>query len=451
MKIVLIGAGSAQFGLGMVGDIFQSRILEGCEIDLVDINSEALSHVYQKTISFKQEHSLPFIIKATTDRTEVLPNADVVVISVEVGNRFKLWDIDWTLPQQYGIHQVYGENGGAGGVFHALRITPIILDICDDIVKYCPNAYVFNYSNPMTAITTTVLRKYPHLKLIGMCHEIASIKKYVPFILQIPYEELQLRAAGLNHFSVLLSALRKPSGEDVYPQLLKKALAFFATLPGYSDLLEQYRLHGTLLATEGSSEVLPESLTNKRQWADRCAFRFILQNYHLLPITTDSHIGEYIAWAHEIVDHRGIKDFYEYYQLLLSRENPQIDTILHERLVPILEGIACDSKYEEPAVNIRNEALIPDLPSWVVVEVPGIIDKTGIKGVAFPDYPKGFLSLLRSYTGVYDLTAEAVLSRKKEYVIQALLANPVIDICKNIPELTDMMIEKQHPWLDYLS
>ncbi len=76
----------------------------------------------------------------------------MVVISIEVGKRFPLWDEDWTLPQQYGIKQVYGENGGPGGVFHALRITPVIVGICDDVVKLAPDAWVFNYSNPMTAI-----------------------------------------------------------------------------------------------------------------------------------------------------------------------------------------------------------------------------------------------------------------------------------------------------------
>ncbi len=173
MQLVLIGAGSTQFGLGTLGDIFSSEKLEGSTVTLVDINERALQAVQKSADAYIKEHQIPFKVESTTDRRRALRGADVVVISIEVGNRFELWDEDWTVAQQYGIRQVYGENGGAGGVFHSLRITPPIVEICDDVVELAPDAWVFNYSNPMTAITTTVLRKYPDLKFVGMCHEIA--------------------------------------------------------------------------------------------------------------------------------------------------------------------------------------------------------------------------------------------------------------------------------------
>ena len=108
-----------------------------------------------------------------------LPGADFVLISIEVGDRFALWDMDWKIPQQYGISQVYGENGGPGGLFHSLRIIPPILEICQKIVDIAPDATVFNYSNPMSRICTTVHRKFPNLNFIGMCHEIASLERHL--------------------------------------------------------------------------------------------------------------------------------------------------------------------------------------------------------------------------------------------------------------------------------
>ncbi|ADK82062.1 family 4 glycosyl hydrolase [Sediminispirochaeta smaragdinae] len=452
MKIVLIGAGSAQFGLGTLGDLFQSQALEGSEIDIVDIDEKALAHVQKIATSFLEESGKPFWVQAYTDRKEALRDADVVVISIEVGKRFPLWNQDWTIPQQYGIHQVYGENGGAGGVFHSLRITPVIVEICDDVMQFCPNAYVFNYSNPMTAITTAVLRKYPQLKFIGMCHEIASLKRYVPIILDTPYEDIALRAAGLNHFSVLLEASYRSTGKDAYPDILERAPAFFEREPGYSDLLSYVQKGGSVEQTEGSDRrSLLAGTRSSKSWADRTLFKTILERYRLLPITGDSHIGEYISWAWEIADHKGIKDFYEFYQIMLSRNEPKIGTETHERLVYILEALLKGAaSYEEPAVNILNEDLIPELPSWIAVEVPGIVSASGIKGVKFPAYPKGFAALLRNYCGVYDLIAEAVLTSRKEYVIQALMANPVVDQCRCLPELVDIMIDRQKPWLDYL-
>ena len=117
-RIVLIGAGSAQFGYGTIGDILQSKVLEGTHIMLHDINPDALAVVEANGRKFIEEHQLPFKISATTNRAEALQGADFVINSIEVGNRFELWEEDWRIPQQYGIRQVYGENGGPGGLFH---------------------------------------------------------------------------------------------------------------------------------------------------------------------------------------------------------------------------------------------------------------------------------------------------------------------------------------------
>ena len=318
MKIVLIGAGSIQFGKVTLGDIFQSKILEHSEIILVDINNDALQKTLQLAADYLAKSKRPFTVSATTDRKEALRGADAVVISIEIGDRFKLWDMDWTIPQEYGIEQVYGENGGAGGTFHALRIIPSILAICDDVVRICPNALVINYSNPMTAITTTVLRKHPNLKFIGLCHEIASLERYLPEILDTTWTNLSTRAAGLNHFSVVLEAHYKDTGIDAYPDIMKKGPAFFAREPGFSNLLEYTRKTGKFYQSEGSRKRFTDLSFNGKEWADRQLFKVIMEHFHVLPITVDSHFGEYISWAADVSDLKGIKDFYTYYQLGLS-------------------------------------------------------------------------------------------------------------------------------------
>ena len=451
MKIVLIGAGSAQFGFGTLGDIFSSSLLKGSHIALVDIDGETLSRVYKAAQTFVEANCLDFTLSAHTVRREALKGADFVVISIEVGNRFELWDQDWMIPLQYGIPQVYGENGGAGGLFHALRIVPPILDICQDCTELCPNATIFNFSNPMTSITTTVLRKFPQLKFIGLCHEIASLARYIPPMLGVPLDKLEIRAAGLNHFSVLVSARYRDTGDDAYPEILAKAPDFFERMIGYSDILEYIQETGNIPKTEGETDLPNIGRTvSSRHWADRRLFRQILERFHLLPITSDSHIGEYIPWAHDVADNKGILDFYLLYRSSLSMLEPKIELKVKERLVPIIEGILQDSGYEEAAVNIMNNGLIPSLPQNVTVEVPALVHRKGLDGVAFPDYPRSFAALLRNYTGVYDLTAEAILHKSKDLVIQALLVNPVVPICERVPELVDVMIARQAQWLGYL-
>ncbi|CAI0803842.1 Alpha-glucosidase [Serratia rubidaea] len=449
-KIVLVGAGSAQFGFGTLGDIFQSKTLYGSEIVLHDINPASLAVTEKTARDFLAAQDLPFSISATTDRKTALQGAEFVIISIEVGDRFALWDQDWQIPQQYGIQQVYGENGGPGGLFHSLRIIPPILAICADVADICPDAWVFNYSNPMSRICTTVQRKFPELNFVGMCHEIASLERYLPEMLGTPFSNLQLRAAGLNHFSVLLEASYKDSGRDAYPDVRAKAPGYFERLPGYSDILAYTRQHGKLVETEGSTE--RDALGGKDSlypWADRTLFKEVLEKFHHLPITGDSHFGEYIRWAYEVSDHRGILDFYTFYRNYLGHVEPRIELKLKERVVPIMEGMLTDAGYEEAAVNIPNRGFIKQLPEFIAVEVPAIVDKKGIHGIKV-EMPAGIGGLLSNQIAVHDLTAEAVINGSRDLVIQALLVDSVNDKCRAIPELVDLMISRQSPWLDYL-
>jgi alpha-galactosidase len=450
VKIALVGAGSAQFGCGTLGDIFSSESLAGCEIALHDINPGTLGETLEIAKRFAAEHSLANKLTATTNRREAFKGADFIISSIEVGNRFALWDEDWKVPLQYGIPQVYGENGGPGGVFHALRIVPPILDIVRDAQEVCPEAWIFNFSNPMTAICTTVARAFPEAKFVGLCHEIGWLSRWLPGILGMPLEDIRFRAAGLNHFSCALEVKDAKSGRDLYPQVLAKAPAFFVREPGYSDLLDEYKATGKMDSFESFNK--GEAKADSRfEWADRRLVKFMIENYGLLPITTDSHFGEYLGWAHDVVDHRGILDFYDFYKIMLAQETRrEIVLKVAERVVPIIEGIVGDSGCEEEAVNIPNAGLLPDLPDWIAVEVPAVVSRTGLAGVPMPAAPKGYLALLRGYCGVYDLIAEAVIRKSKDLAIQALLASPVTHKASGLGEMLDRMIDLQKPWLDYL-
>ena len=452
MKIVLIGAGSAQFGLGMMGDIFKSQLLTGSEICLMDINPETLGETLLKGQEYVDANALDFQLTSTTDRINAVKGADFVIISIEVGDRFELWDMDWTVPQQFGINQIYGENGGPGGLFHALRIIPPILEICEAIEEHARDPYVFCYSNPMTAITTTVKRKFPNLKFIGMCHEIASLSRYLPAILETREDNISFRAAGLNHFSVMLEAVYNDSGKDAYPEIMAKAPAFFENEPGYSEVLAYYRKTGILHDTEGAKDrLLSDSGIPVRTWGDRYLFKFIMENFHLFPITVDSHLGEYIPWAYKVADHKGIIDFYSYYKIKLgAATEAKIEEEIKERLIYIIEGLISGVEYEEPAVNIMNEGFIKGLPSDIAVEVPAVIGKSGVKGVEFSEYPRGFAALLRNYCGVYDLTAQAVLEKSRDAALQALLVNPIVNDCTYVSQMLDHIIDRQKKWIGYL-
>ena len=433
-KIVLIGAGSAQFGFGTLGDIFSCRALQGGSVVLHDIDAAALDKVLQSATGFINEKRLPYTLSATTDRKQALQGADFCIISIEAGDRFALWEQDWNVPRQLGIRQVYGENGGPGGLFHSLRIIPPILDICEDIRAVCPQAHVFNYSNPMSRICLAVSRKFPELKFVGLCHEVFSLKRHLPLMLDTPLEDLLIRAGGLNHFSVLLEI--SASGKDLYPEVRSKALAYFKDIPGDATLLGQL---------VGAGEI------PTRPWAERGLFEVMLSKFGVLPITLDSHFGEYLQWAHEVVDHDGIADFFTCYRRYCREKEPGIEMAFsEERAMPIMEGILGDSGHEELAVNIANHGLIDDLPGDLVVEVPATVTKNGVTGIPLGRLPKGVAGLLQNQVAVHELTVEAVLEKSKSAALQALLVDPVVDSVKAAEKTLEKILELQNPYLDYL-
>ena len=227
-KIVLIGAGSANFGLGTVGDIFKSKLLKGSTIVLHDINPIALKKTKTIAEGYKSKLKVNFTLEATTNRKDALKDADFCIISIEVGNRFVLWDQDWKIPLQFGVQQIYGENGGPGGLFHSLRIIPSIIDICDDIIELCPDAFIFNYSNPMQRICHAVTTKYPDLKFTGLCHEIKSMERQLPTLMETKLNNIEIKAGGLNHLSILIEAKYKDTQKNGYPMIRNKFRDYYS-------------------------------------------------------------------------------------------------------------------------------------------------------------------------------------------------------------------------------
>ena len=436
-NIVLIGAGSQNFGLGIIGDIFKSQFLEGSKIVLHDINANALKITQKIANSFKEKMKADFEIISTTSRKEALKEADYCIISIEVGNRFDLWDQDWKIPLQYGVKQVYGENGGPGGLFHSMRIIPPILDICEDIQSICPNAYVFNFSNPMQRVCHAVTTKFPELKFTGLCHEIASMERQLPSLMETNFSNIEFLAGGLNHFSILLQAKYKDTGKDGYPIIRKNFNNYFSKLVN---------------GHEGFSS---------KPGAERGVFKKLYNDYHYLPITTDSHLGEYLQWAYSVADHDAILDFYDNYKIRCLNfyndskfynhffDDENMET--HERVIPIIESIINNSGQQEAAVNVPNRGFIDCLPNGIVVEVPAKLDKDGVHGIVLEDYPKSFGTLLNSQVGAIQLTTEAILNKSKHTAYLALLADPVVDNAISAERLLNNMIETQKDFLGYLN
>jgi alpha-galactosidase len=438
-RIVLVGAGSAQFGLGTVADVLMSKVLSEGTIVLHDINPDSLEMVRKACQTAIDEKRLNIKLEATTSRPEALKGANFVIISIEVGNRFKLWEQDFEVPRKYGNKQIFGENGGPGGLFHSLRIIPPIIEICKDVEKICPTAWVFNFSNPMSRICLAVNKKFgKRVKLVGLCHEIGFVENYLPEMLNTEYSNLQFTGAGLNHFGVLLDVKYKDTNKDAYPDIRRKAKAYFERVRVSNDL--KYGIDRSL------------SLIME-----------ILRIYNYLPYTHDTHFGEYIHWAWEVADFKACREFYNYYKLVTSDEPKQLKRMIDskkpasywlrlsgERVIPIIEGILTDSRHHELSVNLPNEGLIGNLPQDIVVECPATVDRNGVHGERVGDIPSGVAGLMRNQATVQSLTAEAALTGSRQKALEALLADPVVDSVSSATKMLDEILQLQKEWLGYL-
>jgi len=437
-KIVLIGAGSANFGLEAVSDIYRSKVLEGSVIILHDTNEVSLKETQVVADKYKDQFGVNFKVSSITNRKEALKGADVVVISIEVGPRFGLWDQDWKIPQQFGIKQIYAENGGPGGLFHSLRIIPPILEICGDINNICPEAYVYNFSNPMQRICHAVSVKYPEMKFIGLCHAIAEMERDLPELMKTEFSNIEYKAGGLNHISILIEVKYKDTQKDAYPMIREKALDYYKNyIIDFEKMNEQSTSPG----------------------AERGIFLKLFETYNFLPITTDSHLGEYLPWAHSVADHYAILEFYKNYKkncMTIYRSEKMHGYYFDqkrnskERLVNLMEAVVDDRNMEEAAVNILNKGFIKQIPNDIVVEVPAMVNKNGINGIALDNYPDNFASILVNQVGTIRLTTAAVLEKSKDAAFQALLADPVVDNFTSAEKLLETMMKFQGEHLGYL-
>jgi alpha-galactosidase len=171
VKIVVIGAGSAQFGLNTLGALMRSPRLKGSQLALVDRNAEALDLVGRLAERLNREWAAEMRLSRHTHHTEALEGAGFVVQAIEVSPREKLWRMDYEIPLRHGVRQPYAENGGPGGFAHAARNIGPVLEIAHAMERFCPDAWLINFTNPMARICDAVNR-YSRIKVVGLCHQI---------------------------------------------------------------------------------------------------------------------------------------------------------------------------------------------------------------------------------------------------------------------------------------
>lgn len=448
VKIAYIGAGSLQFGPIIVQDILMSSTLceNGLEIHLMDIEISHLDHVIKHGEYVKEKLNRQAKILATTDRNEAIKDADFVICALEK-DRNVYWSQDFHIPRKYGFKQVYGENGGVGSLFHALRNIKVIMDLARAMERLCPNAMLLNFSNPEHKICEAVTR-LTAIKAIGLCHGVFMGREQLSELLDVPLNDLQTKACGMNHFTWFQEIVQKSTGEDLYPKL------------------REVEKKGDWLA----------------KWHELALGRILFRRFGQWPSPASNHYGEYLRWGEEFVIPQ-VQFFYDPYEGH-PWENNQIpegvytvDRVDYERewtkdwskkLLPvgsteeielenedgsfkssgeiatqIMEAVVSNKKQWLEAVNVPNKGAIPNLPNDLVVELPAYCDASGITPVPMEPIPEGIAATIRLHASIHKLLVEAYDEQSKDKLIQAILIEPTVNSYRNAIDMCMEMLTLQ--------
>jgi len=429
MKIVIIGAGSRSFGRGQVADIFQAKDLNRRDtvLCLVDSDSEALERMMKVAQRIREHMKSDIRLEWATDYRQALPGAKYVVIAV-ARKRYELWEQDFRVPLAHGFRHCLGENGGPGALFHALRSFELIIPICREVEKLCPDAFVLNFTNP----EARVLHAISHLtrvKAAGFCHGFYGAHGAISRYLNQPSEQVEITSAGMNHFYCVLSVKEKSTGRELLPDVLR------------------------LAADDSSAPPL---------------FRKIVQLFGIFTFPSDDHIGEYLAYGAEFhgtewdygLERRKIplkavpasSPVDEYAKGQRPVDDPEILCPSGELVVPVIGDIEFDRNRLHAAVNVINrDGYIDNLPRSGVVEVPGIVNASGIHPRPVGAIPEIFAVYSRTQYAIHELLTEAYRTSSKRLLLQALLLDPVVNNITSAEKMLDEMLDLQKDYLPSFS
>jgi alpha-galactosidase len=433
-KVVIVGAGSAIFGLGTLATLMGHPRLRGGTLALVDVNAEGLALIDKLARRLNREWDAGLTIESTTDRRDALPRAGFVIVSIEVGPREGLWQRDWEIPLQFGVRQPYGENGGPGGLAHTLRQVPALLSIAHDMERLCPEAWLVNFANPLPRLCLAVSR-YSGIRTVGLCHQInaaymmAGVALAGHFGIDVPPGAnsdahpdiwpkashianqmkplVEIKAAGLNHFTWILDLRDRRTGEDLYPAFRQ---ALMALPPDFEPLT-----------------------------------RAVFEVTGLCPVPGDSHLAEYLPWCHDPQARPWEKYNLYLYDWARSRQRREegwqaieamgqgeapiegLRDAESEGAAEIIDGLLGGGPIYRPAVNLPNRGHIANLPDGAIVEIPAVVDGWGIQGLNVGPLPEMVAELCRREIAVAGLAVEAAARGDRGAALQALLLDPCLN------------------------
>ncbi|WP_122088686.1 alpha-glucosidase/alpha-galactosidase [Halalkalicoccus subterraneus] len=434
VRISFIGAGSMVFARKLIGDILSFPELADSTIRLMDIDEGRLAKTTEVAEAMVENGDVDATIESTTDRRQALDDADYVLNMINVGGT-EPFENEIRIPEKYGVKQAIGDTLGPGGVFRGLRTIPTMLDLARDMEELCPDALLLNYTNPMAIICWTLFEA-TEVETVGLCHSVPHTAEAIADYVDVPEDELDYWVAGINHMAWFLTC--EHDGEDLYPRL--KASIDDEEIYRRDTVRFDLLKHFGAFVTESShhnSEYHPYFRTDPAE----------------IERLTGTDYAERMPTATYLEGWKERSD---------QRDQPEHDIDLEELEIErseeyasrIIHSLETDTT-RRFNLNVSNETdAIQNLPTEACVEVPCLVDATGIRPCSIGRLPPQLAGLNRTNITVQQLTVKGALENDREAIQQAVKLDPLTAAELTLDEahkMTEELIEANREYLPELA
>jgi len=433
-KIAFIGAGSLGFTGELVRDILTFPLLQEATLSLMDIDAERLAWAKKGVEKLIAAGDRPAKVEATLDRAEALKGADVVLTTILAGST-DVWRHDIEIPKKYGIDINVGDTRGPSGIFRFLRTINPMMDIVRDMEKYCPNAVLLNYTNPMAMLVSSI-QKQTFISTTGLCHSVQGSAMMLAEWIGAPYEEIDYLCAGINHQAWYLDF--KWNGKDAYP-LIHKAITEQPEIYNADPVRNEMYLAIGKYVTESSGhnseynwwfrkrpDLIEKYCTHGTNW-NPGEYAYILKEYQHNEATWQDQVKEQLAKP-------------------LSAEDLERG---HEYAAYIINALKGGEPFKFNG-NVQNTNLITNLPQGACVEVPVLVDRVGFHPFHVGALPPETALLTQLSSGIEEMAIQASLTGDPTMVYRAICHDPLTAAVLSLAEIRQMTNELFAQHKEYL-
>ncbi len=422
IKIAFIGAGSLGFTRNLVRDVLTFPLLQDATLSLMDIDPERLEFARKSVQRIIDMGKYPATVTATLDRVEALRDADIVLVTILSGST-EVWRYDIEIPKQYGVDINVGDTRGPAGIFRALRTIPVMLDIVKDMERYCPNAVLLNYTNPMAMLCRALQRK-TFIRLTGLCHSVQGTALMLSYWIGAPIKEITYTCAGLNHMAWYLKY--EWNGVDAYP-LIRKAITERPQIYNHEVVRNEMFLHLDYYVTESSGhnseynawfrkrpDLIEKYCTTGTGW-NPGEYAYILKEYQNAENTWRDEARQWFAVETPIELGRG-----------------------EEYAAHIINALIGGDPFTFNG-NVANTGLVTNLPEGACVEVPVWVSRKGFEPVHVGALPPQCATLTTLTAQIEEMAVEGALTGDPRLVFQAICYDPLTSAVLSLAEIRQMV------------